>query len=83
MPCEHLHLKTFNCKNFQTSGKILNEVLKSQDIVLLQEHWLFKCHLHLLHEVHKHVSASGKSIDFYDPISMWLRRCSNIIEQEN
>ncbi|MCG7875776.1 MAG: reverse transcriptase domain-containing protein [Candidatus Thiodiazotropha endolucinida] len=42
--------------------------MKSSDIILLQEHWLFKCQLQLLNEINEHYVASGKSVDYYDPI---------------
>lgn len=43
-------------------------MLKTEDIVLIQEHWLFKCQLHMLNEINEHFLAAGKSVDFYDPI---------------
>lgn len=61
-------MTTFNCKNIRTCSLIFNELAKSNDIVLIQEHWLFKCQLQLLNELCDQFIASGKSVDFYDPI---------------
>lgn len=65
---EHIQLTTFNCKNIRTCGPILDKMANSVDIILIQEHWLFKCQLNLLNEVNEKLMASGKSVDFYDPI---------------
>lgn len=65
---EHIQLTTFNCKNFRTCGPVFDELMKSEDIILIQEHWLFKCQLNLLNEINVNLMASGKSVDFYDPI---------------
>ena len=42
--------------------------MKTEDIILIQEHWLFNCQLNLLNELDVNLIASGKSVDFYDPI---------------
>ena len=42
--------------------------MKTEDIILIQEHWLFKCQLNLLNEINVNLMASGKSVVFYDPI---------------
>ncbi|VDH96186.1 Hypothetical predicted protein [Mytilus galloprovincialis] len=36
--------------------------------MLIQEHWLFDCQIHLLQELHKNLNGSGKAVDMYDPI---------------
>ena len=36
---------------------------------MVQEHWLFKCQLNLLDEINENFLVSGKSVDYYDPIS--------------
>jgi hypothetical protein len=45
-----LNILDFNCKNILTSIPLFDELDKSVDIYLLQEHWLFECQLHLLQE---------------------------------
>jgi hypothetical protein len=37
-----LRVLSFNCKNIKTCGPFFYDVLKNVDIVMLQEHWLFK-----------------------------------------
>lgn len=48
---------------------LFDELSQSEDIVLIQEHWLFKCQLYLLNEINETFQVSGKSVDFYNPIS--------------
>ena len=36
---------------------------------MVQEHWLFKCQLHLLSEISQEYNVSRKSVDFFDPIT--------------
>ena len=43
-------------------------MVNSEDIILIQEHWMFKSQLNLLDEINECFMASGKSVDFYDPI---------------
>ncbi|MES9904479.1 MAG: reverse transcriptase domain-containing protein [Sedimenticola sp.] len=64
-----LNIATFNCKNVQTCSPAISELSKTTDIILLQEHWLFKCQLHLLNEVNDQYIGSGKSVDMNDPIA--------------
>ena len=47
---------------------MFNELAKQEDIVLVQEHWLFKCQLQLLNELNEQYFASGKSVDSQNPI---------------
>lgn len=64
-----LQLTTFNCKNIQTNGVIFSELAKTEDIILVQEHWLSKCQLNLLDEINEQFMTSGKSVDHYNPKS--------------
>ncbi|MCG8048994.1 MAG: hypothetical protein N0E48_25895, partial [Candidatus Thiodiazotropha endolucinida] len=66
--CEQLNLTTFNCKNIRTCGPVIDKFAKTEDIILIQEHWLFKCQLDLLDEIDENYSVSGKAVDQYDPI---------------
>ncbi|VDI81833.1 Hypothetical predicted protein [Mytilus galloprovincialis] len=36
--------------------------------MLIQEHWLFDCQIHLLQELHKNFNGTGKAVDMNDPI---------------
>ena len=64
-----LRLTTFNCKNILTCGALFDELSRTEDIVVIQEHWQFKCQLYLLNEINENYQVSGKSLDFYNPIS--------------
>ena len=66
--CKQLRLTTYNCKNIRIYSPIFTQLQKSTDIILIQEHWLFKCQLNLLNELNECYIASGKSVDQYDPI---------------
>ena len=63
-----LRLTTFNCKNIRTSDVLFEEFLKIEDMILIQEHWLFKCQTQLLDEINGHYNISGKAVDHYKPI---------------
>lgn len=65
---ELLRLTTFNCKNIRTCGPVFCELSKTEDILLIQEHWLFKCQLDLLNELNENFCVSAKAVDHYDPI---------------
>ncbi|MEW8548792.1 MAG: endonuclease/exonuclease/phosphatase family protein, partial [Candidatus Thiodiazotropha sp.] len=65
---KHIQLTTFNCKNIRTCGPVFEKMANSEDIILIQEHWLFKCQLNLLNEINEGLIASGKSVDFFHPI---------------
>ena len=67
--CGQLKVTTFNCKNIRTCGPIFEKLTKPEDIILVQEHWLFKCQLNLLEEINENVLVSGRSVDYHDPIS--------------
>jgi len=51
---------------------LFDELDKSVDTYLLQEHWLFDCQLHLLQELHHNYNGTGKAVDTYDPIAPYL-----------
>ena len=65
---EHIQLATFNSKTFVHVVQFFHKLLKTEDIILIQNHWLFKYQLNLLNEINLNLMASGKSVDFYDPI---------------
>ena len=51
---ENLVLKivSFNCHGFKSSLSDIRSLCNSYDIIFLQELWLYKTELHLLHKVH-------------------------------
>ena len=65
---KQLNVTTFNCKNIRTCGPIFEKFAKTEDMVLIQEHWLFKCQLDLLNELNENFMSAGKSVDYTDPI---------------
>ena len=58
-----MSLKTvsFNCHGLKTSLEDVHELCKSYDIVFLQELWLCKDELHILHNIHADYDAVGVS----------------------
>ena len=58
-----LNIETFNCKNINTCQMVSDELGKSADFILIQEHWLFNCNLHKLKEISSSYTGTGKSID--------------------
>ena len=63
---KQLNVTTFNCKNIRACGPIFEKFAKTEDIVLIQEHWLFKCQLDLLNELNENFMSAGKSVDYTD-----------------
>ena len=58
-----MSLKTVsrNCHGLKTSLEDVNELYKSYDISFLQEVWLCKDKLHILHSIHADYDAVGVS----------------------
>ena len=54
---------SFNCKNVKTSVHAKNELFKTNDIILLQEHWLFQCQIDELGEIRENTCYAGKGAD--------------------
>jgi hypothetical protein len=61
-------LISFNCKNIKTCGPAIHKLLQFNDIIFIQEHWLFQTQLHLLGEINEHINYIGKGVDKNDPI---------------
>jgi hypothetical protein len=47
---------------------IIDKLLQSNDIILIQEHWLFQAQIHLFSEIHGKINYAGKGVDKYDPL---------------
>jgi len=39
---QKIRLASFNCKNIKACALIIDELLQTNDIILIQEHWLFQ-----------------------------------------
>ena len=65
---EYFKIVTFNCKNIETSKYAIQELSKTTDVILLQEHWYFDCQLNKLNAVSEDMIGSGKATDTGDPI---------------
>ncbi|CAG2197359.1 unnamed protein product [Mytilus edulis] len=63
-----LHLISFNCKNIKTCGPIIHKLLQLNDLILIQEHWLFQTQIHLLGEIHENINYIGKGVDINEPL---------------
>ncbi|CAG2253597.1 DHRS11 [Mytilus edulis] len=64
-----LNILSFNCKNIKTTGQFFQEIEKSIDIILIQEHWLFHFELEQLKELHPKLVGVGKAVDSDNPIA--------------
>ena len=56
-----LNIVSFNCKNIKTSIDEIRELCEGNDIVLLQETWLFKMDIPILNQINKDFYARGIS----------------------
>ncbi|MES9904845.1 MAG: reverse transcriptase domain-containing protein [Sedimenticola sp.] len=63
-----LKLATLNVKNVETNNQYLLNVLKSSDVVCLQETWLFAFQLEQLNQLDENFESQGKAVDDNDPI---------------
>ena len=50
--CEkELNIIFFNCTNIKTPTNTILELFQSNDIILIQEHWLYECQISMLGEI--------------------------------
>jgi exonuclease III len=92
---QNIKITAFNCKkNVKTSTPAINELFEAYDIILLQEHWLFEFHLHLLGVIGADISYIGKALDVNNNIQptqlprgyggvaiLWKKQDNNLIKQ--
>ena len=52
----------------KTCALIIDKLLKTYDIILIQEHWLFQVQIHLISEIHGEINYVGKGVDINDPL---------------
>jgi endonuclease/exonuclease/phosphatase family metal-dependent hydrolase len=70
---QKIRLVSFNCKNIKTCALIIDKLLQTYDIILIQEHWLFQVQIHLISKIHGEINYVGKGVDINDlllPVSM-------------
>ena len=63
-----LRIISFNCKNIKTCGPVLHKLFIKNDIILIQEHWLFQAQIHLIGELHSQINYAAKGVDINDPL---------------
>ena len=56
-----LNCVTFNCRGLNNSRSTLLDLLSFNDVILIQEHWLFQEKLHVLSNFHNDFAAVGVS----------------------
>ena len=65
---QKIRLVSFNCKNIKTCALIIDKLLQTYDIILIQEHWLFQVQIHLISEIHGEINYVGEGVDINDPL---------------
>ena len=63
-----LKITTFNVKNIESNKQFVYKLLRSSDILRLQETWLFNFQLRLLGEMHKSFDDFGNAVDDDNPL---------------
>ena len=63
---QKIRLISFNCKNIKTCALIIDKLLQTNDIILIQEHWLFQAQINLISEIHGEINYVGKGVDIDD-----------------
>ena len=65
---ELLKIGTFNVKNIETNSVYINWLLKSCDILAIQEHWLFNFQLQEIEKMFSSHSSYSKAVDDENPL---------------
>ena len=65
---DFFNIVSFNCKNMETSKYAIQKLVKTTDVILLQEHWYFDCQLNKLNAVSEDMIGTGKATDTGNPI---------------
>ena len=63
-----IKLTSYNCKNIKTCGNSINEILKDNDIILIQEHWLFHSQTSIISDINSDINFVAKGVDLNDPL---------------
>ena len=61
-------IASYNCKNIKTCGQSINSILKNNDIVLIQEHWLFHSQINIISDIYNKIKLAAKGVDIRDPL---------------
>jgi exonuclease III len=64
-----LRIVSYNCKNIKTSTQAINHLLRENNVILIQEHWLFQFQIHKLGEIAAEIYFEGKSVDIQNNIN--------------
>jgi ribosomal protein L44E len=66
---QKLRIVSYNCKNIKTSTQAINHLLRENNVILIQEHWLFQFQIHKLGEIAADICFEGKSVDIQNNIN--------------
>ena len=61
-------IASYNCKNIKTCGQSINSIFKNNDIVLIQEHWLFHSQIKIISDIYNKIKFAAKGVDIRDPL---------------
>jgi hypothetical protein len=61
-------IASYNCKNIKTCRQSINSILKNNDIVLIQEHWLFHSQINIISDIYNKIKLAAKGVDIRDPL---------------
>ena len=64
-----LRIVTLNIKNIKSNKVFVQQLLKTVDILCIQEHWLFNFELDLLNSISNIHRCCSKAVDDNDPVS--------------
>ena len=64
-----MRIVSYNCKNIKTSTQAINHLLRENNVILIQEHWLFQFQIHKLGEIAAEIYFEGKSVDIQNNIN--------------
>ena len=53
---------------WNTCGQSINSILKNNDIILIQEHWLFHSQINIISDICNKINFAAKGVDIRDPL---------------
>ena len=63
-----IRIASYNCKNMKTCGQSINSILKNNDIILIQKHWLFHSQINIISDICIKIKFAAKGVDIRDPL---------------
>ncbi|VDI51227.1 Hypothetical predicted protein [Mytilus galloprovincialis] len=74
-----LQIVSFNCKSIKSCSATVRDLIRQNDFVLIQEHWLFEGQLNLIGEIDANVNYAAKVEDHYEEFKDTIDQLNEIV----